>query len=140
MIPTRLSEAKKYKVRFCAVGRQPMIELRRRRLMHFTRGLDKGSAWLVWRLAGTRNIDPWLARRVLPFSRDQPRRITNIFHLLHFFRRQLKAKLFFQRKHEIQMLNGIPPFDRFGRRLRHDSIHGDTEKIGCYASNLFENG
>lgn len=76
----------------------------------------------------------------MQFALDQPRRFANIPHLLHFFRRQLKAKLLFQRKNEVQMLSGIPGIDYFGRRLSFDSMHGNTEKIGCYASNLIENG
>ena len=82
----------------------------------------------------------WLVWGFLQFALDQPRRFANIPNLLHFFRRQLKSKLLFQRKYEVQMLSGIPGLDHFGRRLSHDSMHGNTEKIGCYASNLVENG
>ena len=88
-----------------------------------------------------RKIDRfWLARGLLQFALDQPRCFADIAHLLHFLRRQLKAKLLFQRKHEVQMLSGIPGLDHFGRRLSHDSMHRNTEKIGCYASHLVENG
>ena len=88
-----------------------------------------------------RNTDGfWLARRFWQFALDQPRSFTNIPYLLHFLRRQLEAELFFQRKHEVQMLNRVPSLDRIGRGLSRDSIGGKCEQIGCYAANLVENG
>src|SRR5205807_3868786 len=59
-------------------------------------------------------------------------------HLVHLFRRELKAELLFHSQHEIQILNGVPRLDGLGGGVGSEHSAIQLEKVRRDASNPFE--